>query len=154
MTVMTFDGHANKVMPTWHDLWWLCAGTKRSLDLFPALASLIEYWDCNFLLLSARFCNSSCPRCANPNFILEKVLPHHFWSMTAIATLRLAQLREINLKIFLEGCRSSSLFRSPDHNSSDSYLIVYSDQASKLSKAWAVTLLILPASLAVEAATG
>jgi hypothetical protein len=78
--------------------------------------------------------------------------------MTAITALRFAQSREIDLNIFLEGCRlgSSRLFRSPDHKSSDSYLIIHSDQTTKLSKAWAVTvtLLNLPASLAMEATTG
>jgi len=116
------------------------------------------------LLLFAPFCNVSCLRCANPKceslravcstFTLGTVLQYHPWSMTAITTLRFAQTREIDLNTFLKGFRSSQFFWSPDHNSNDSYLIVYPDQASKLSKAWAVTLLILPASLAMEATTG
>jgi hypothetical protein len=72
--------------------------------------------------------------------------------MTAIATLRFAQSREIDLKIFLEGCRSSWLFRSPDHNSSEFYLIIHSDQTTQLSKAWAVTFLIFPAFLPMKVA--
>ena len=67
--------------------------------------------------------------------------------MVAIATLRLAQSREIELKIFLGGYRSSRLFWSPDHNSSEFYLIIHSDQTTKLSKAWVVTFLFLPAFL-------
>jgi hypothetical protein len=48
---------------------------------------------------------------------------------------------------FLEGCRSSQLFWSPDHNSGEFYLIIHSDQ---LSKAWAITFLILPALLPMK----
>ena len=116
------------------------------------------------LLLFCSFCNVSCLRCANPKresqravcsaFTLGTVLQYHPRSMTAIATLRFAaQSREINLKIFLEGCRSSWLFRSPDHNSSEFYLIIHSDQTTQLSKAsWAVTFLIFPASLPMKVA--
>ncbi len=73
------------------------------------------------------------------------VLQYHLQSMTAISTtlriwLRLAWSREIDLKVFLEGCRSSQLFWSPDHSSNNSYLIIHPDQATKLSKAWAVSL--------------
>ena len=113
----------------------------------------------------APFCsfrNVSCLRCANPKresqravcsaFTLGTVLQYHPRSMTAIATLRFAQSREIDLKIFLEGCRSSWLFRSPDHNSSEFYLIIHSDQTTQLSKAWAVTFLIFPAFLPMKVA--
>ena len=70
--------------------------------------------------------------------------------MVVIATLRLAQSREIELKIFLGGYRSSRLFWSPDHNSSEFYLIIHSDQTTKLSKAWVVTFLFLPAFLPMK----
>jgi hypothetical protein len=75
---------------------------------------------------------------------------YHPLSMQAIATLRFDQSREINLKIFLEGCRLSQLFLSPDHKPTDSYLIVHSHQTAKLSKLWAVTLLIVPAFLPMK----
>ena len=114
------------------------------------------------LLLFWPFCTCSCTRCANQKhssqgarcsaFTLGTVLQYHPRSMTAIATLRLAQSREIDLKIFLEGCRSSWLFRSPDHNSSEFYLIFHSDQTTQLSKAWAVTFLIFPAFLPMKVA--
>jgi hypothetical protein len=45
------------------------------------------------------------------------------------------------------GCRSSRLLLCPNHNSTDSYLIVHPDQGIKVSKALKVTLLILPVSL-------
>ena len=50
---------------------------------------------------------------------LEIVLQHHPHATERIATLRFAQRRKIALKIFLEGCRLSQLFQSPDHNSSE-----------------------------------
>jgi hypothetical protein len=62
-----------------------------------------------------------------------------YTSTESITTLRFAQRRKIALKIFsfLEGCRSSQILRSesPDHNSSKLFLIIHSDQATKLSKA-------------------
>jgi hypothetical protein len=45
------------------------------------------------------------------------------------------------------GSTSSQLFWSPEHNSGEFNLIVHSDQTTKLSKAWAITFLILPAFL-------
>ena len=103
------------------------------------------------------FCTCSCTRCANQKhsshgasfrtFILGTVLQHHPHATERIATLRFAQRRKIALKIFLEGCRLSRLFWSPDSNSGEFYLIIHSDQTNKLSKAWAVTFLILPALL-------
>jgi hypothetical protein len=60
-----------------------------------------------------------------------------YTSTESITTLRFAQRRKLALKIFLEGCRSFQILRSssPDHNSSKLYLIIHSDQATKLSKA-------------------
>ena len=86
------------------------------------------------------------------------MLQYHPWSMATIAarriaTLRFAQSREIELKNFLGGYRSSWLFWSPDHNSSAFYLIIHSDQTNKLSKAWVVTFLFLPAFLPMKVTT-
>ena len=109
------------------------------------------------LLLFRPFCNSSCTRCANQKhnshgascrtFTIGIVLQHHPHATERIATIRLAQWRKRALKIFLEGCRLSRLFQSPDHNSGEFYPIIHSDQTNKLSKAWAVwvTFLNLPA---------
>jgi hypothetical protein len=112
------------------------------------------------LLLFRPFCTCSCTRCANQKhssqgarcsaFTLGTVPQHHPHAAERIAFLRFAQRRKIALKKFLEGCRSSRLFRSPDHNSGESYLIIHSDQTTKLSKAWAVTFLILSALLPMK----
>ncbi len=109
------------------------------------------------LLLFRPFCTCSCTRCANQKlssqgsgcsaFALGAVPQHHPHATEKITFLRLAQRRKITLKNFLEGCRSSRLFTSPDHNSDESYLIIHSDQTTKLSKACAVTFLILPTLL-------
>jgi hypothetical protein len=112
------------------------------------------------LLLFRPFCTCSCTRRANQKhslecapcsaFTLGTVLQHHLHSTERIMTLRFAGRRKIALKIFLEGCRSSWLFWSPDHNSGEFYLIIHSDQTTKLSKAWAVTFLILPVLLPMK----
>jgi hypothetical protein len=103
------------------------------------------------LLLFRPFCTCSCTRCANQKcssqgaccsaFTLRTVPQHHPHATERIATLRFAQRRKIALKIFLVGCWSSRLFQSPDHNSGEFYLIIHSDQTTKLSKASAVTFL-------------
>jgi hypothetical protein len=113
--------------------------------------------DKSVLLLFRPFCTCSCTRCANQKlssqcsaFTLDTVPQYHPNATERIATLRFAQQRKIALKKILEGCRSSLLFLSPDHNSGESYLIIHSDQTTKLSKAWAVTFLILPALLSMK----
>jgi hypothetical protein len=112
------------------------------------------------LLLFRPFCTCSCTRCANQKhsshaapcstLTLGTVLQHDPHATERITTLRLAQRRKIALKIFLEDCRSSLFFQSPQHNSGEFYLIIHSDQTNKLSKAWAVTFLILPALLPMK----
>jgi hypothetical protein len=97
------------------------------------------------MLLFRHFCTCSCTRCAYQKhsshgascrtFTLGTVLQHHPHATERIATLRFAQRRKIALNIFLEGCRLSRLFQSPDHNSSEFNLIIHSDQTNKLSKA-------------------
>ncbi len=108
------------------------------------------------MLLFRPFCTCSCTRWANQKhsshgascrtFTLGTVLQHHPHAAERIKTLR----RNIALKIFLEGCTLSWLFQSPDHNSSEFYLNIHSDQINKLSKAWAVTFLIFPALLPMK----
>jgi hypothetical protein len=136
----------------------------EALDRFPLVAGTEVHRDhqmlgplCSFLGL---FCTFSCTRCANQKhsshgascrtFTLGTVLQHHPHATERIATLRFAQRRKIALKIFLGGYRLSRLFQSPDHNSSEFHLIIHSDQTNKLSKAWAVTFLILPALLPMK----
>jgi hypothetical protein len=112
------------------------------------------------MLLFRPFCTCSCTRCANQKhsshgascrtLTLGTVLQHHPHATERIATLRFAQRRKIAFKIFLGGYRLSRLFQSPDHNSSELYLIIHSDQSNKLSKAWAVTFLIFPALLPMK----
>ena len=74
--------------------------------------------------------------------------------MKAIATLRFAQSREIDLQIFFMGARSSLLSWFPDHKPSYSYLIVHSDQVIKLRKACAVPLCISAAFRPMKATPG
>ena len=83
-------------------------------------------------------------------FTLGIVLQHHSYATERIVTLRFAQWRKIAIKKKIEGCRSSRSFWFPDHNSGEFYLIIHSDQTNKLSKAWAVTFLILPALLPIK----
>ena len=146
----------------WSHLYWLLELLQHEIDSqWLRLQENIVTVNCSGRFAPfCSFCNGSCLRCANPKresqkavcstFTLGTVLQYHPQSMEAIATLRFAQSREINLQMFLAGCRSSRLFWSPDHNSSEFYLIIHSDRTTKLSKAWVVTFLILPAFLPMK----
>ena len=105
---------------------------------------------------------------------ITKSYPQHFhaWNSTTISSLiydiscypqigSFCFIKGNHPQVFHELCRSFPLFPSPDHNSSDSYLIVHPkipNQATKLSTAaklvGVVTLLILPASLIIKVNTG
>jgi hypothetical protein len=90
------------------------------------------------LLHFAPFCNVSCLRCANRKCKSQKAFCSTFTLGTVLQYQQyypqICPIKGINLKLFLEHCRSSPLFLSPDHNSCDSYLIVHPNQATKLSK--------------------
>jgi hypothetical protein len=82
----------------------------------------------------------------------------YYWNSTTTSSKcyrknsnpQIRSTKKIALKIFLKGCRSSWLFKSPDDNSGEFYLIIHSDQTNKLNKAWAVTFLILSALLSLK----
>ncbi len=123
-----------------------------ALDRFPLVTGTQVHCDqqsmqfCSLLGLFAPVSKRSSQGARCSTFTLETVPQYYPHATETIATLEMDCLI-IALKIFLEGCRSSWIFLSPDHNLGEFYLIIHSDQTTKLSKAWAVTFLILPSFL-------
>jgi hypothetical protein len=87
--------------------------------------------------------------CSLQSFTLGTVQQYHPHATETMATLRFAQQRKFALK-YSWGLQIISIILIPNQNSSEIHLIIHSDQTTKLSKAWAVTFLVLPALLPMK----